>query len=97
MCFDFYICFVRLCFCINYNFCSKKKTCAFITGIKKYKAIIKKKKKKHNKKVLLAKDRLNTIKVLISKTLIDSYISHDETISVNNVLREYNEMEEEIK
>ena len=47
--------------------------------------------------MLLAKDRLNTIKVLISKTLIDSYISHDETISVNNVLREYNEMEEEIK
>ena len=45
----------------------------------------------------LVKDKLNTIEVLISKTLIDSYISHDETISVNNVLREYNETEEEIK
>ena len=35
---------------------------------------------------------LNTIEVLISKALIDSYISHDEFLSVNNVLREYNEI-----
>ena len=34
----------------------------------------------------------NTIEVLISKALIDSYISHDEFVSVNNVLREYNEI-----
>ena len=38
------------------------------------------------------KDKLNTIEVPISKALIDSYISHDEFASVNNVLREYNEM-----
>ena len=31
---------------------------------------------------------LNTIDVVISRTLIDSYISHDEFVSVNNVLRE---------
>ena len=54
-------------------------------------------KKKHSKIVLLGKDKLNTIEVLISKALIDSYISHDEFISVNNVLREYYEMKEEIK
>ena len=35
---------------------------------------------------------LNTIKVLTSKALIDLYISHDEFVSVNNVLREYNEV-----
>ena len=29
--------------------------------------------------------------------LIDSYISHDKFVSVNNVLREYNEMKEEMK
>ena len=29
---------------------------------------------------------LNTSKVLISKSLIDSYISHDEFFSVNNAL-----------
>ena len=34
--------------------------------------------------------------MLISKALIDSYISHDEFVSVN-VLREYSEMKEEIK
>ena len=47
--------------------------------------------------MLLGKDKLNTIEVLISKTLIDSYISHDEFVSVNDVLREYNEMKKEIK
>ena len=35
--------------------------------------------------------KLNAIKVLISKALIESYISHDEIVSLNNVLREYNE------
>ena len=38
-------------------------------GIKKYKSIIKKKKKKHDKIVLLAKSKLNGIEVLISKAL----------------------------
>ena len=34
---------------------------------------------------------------MISKALIESYISHDEFLSVNDVLREYNEMKEESK
>ena len=46
-----------------------------------------KKKKNHDKIVLLEKAKLNTIKVLTSKTLIDSYITHDEFVSVNSVLR----------
>ena len=59
--------------------------CAIISGIKKYKSVINKKKKKKNDKiVLLGKDELNTIKILISKTLIDLYISHDKFVSVNN-------------
>ena len=66
-------------------------TCPIAAGLKKYKSIIKKKKKKHNKIVLLGKDKINTIEVLISKSLIDSYISHEEFVSVNNVLRENNE------
>ena len=45
----------------------------------------------------LGKDKLNTIEVLIFKTLIDSYISRDEFVSVNNVLREYDEMKQEKK
>ena len=46
---------------------------------------------------LLEKDKLNTFEVLISKNLIDSYINHDEFVLVNNVLREYQEMKEEVK
>ena len=44
-----------------------------------------------------AKTKLNTIEVLISNTLSDSCTSHGELVSVNNVLREYNEMKQEIK
>ena len=70
---------------------------AITAGIKKYKLITKKKKKKHDKIVLLAKSKLNTIEVLISKALIDSVISHGEFFLTKNVLKEYNEMKEEIK
>ena len=73
------------------------KICAVTVGIKKYKPIIKKKKKKHDKIVLLGKDKLNTIEVLISKAVMEAYISHDQFFSVNDMLREYNKMKKEIK
>ena len=41
-------------------------------------------KKKH--------DQLNSIEVLISKALTDSYIIHDEFVSVSDVLREYDDV-----
>ena len=63
----------------------------------KYRLIIKKKRKKHDKIVLLGKAKLYTIEVWISKALTDSSISYDEFVSVSNVLREYNEIKEEIK
>ena len=53
---------------------------AITTGIKKYRSIVKKKKKKHEKIVLLGKNKLNSIEILISKVLIDSYISHDKSV-----------------
>ena len=53
------------------------KICAMAAGIEKYKSIIKKKKKKHNKILFLAKSKLNSIEVLISKALIESVISHN--------------------
>ena len=57
----------------------------------KHKLIIKKKeKKKHDKMVLLEKHKLITIEVPNSKTLI-------EFVSVNDLLREYNEIEEDTK
>ena len=49
--------------------------------------MIKKKKKKHDKIALFVKTKLNSIDVLISNALIDSYISHDEFGWVNNVLK----------
>ena len=56
------------------------KICALTAGIKKCKSIIKKKKKKHDKIKVLAKSKLNSLEVLISKALIDSVISHDEFV-----------------
>ena len=37
--------------------------------------------------MLLAKFKLNSIEVLISKTLIDSIISHDEFVLINNIFK----------
>ena len=62
---------------------------AVTAGIKKYKPIIRKKKKKHDKKVLSGKYNLNTTIALTFKSLIYSYIIQNKFLSVNNVLREY--------
>ena len=51
----------------------------------------------HNEIVLLAKTKLSTAEVLFSKDLIDLDIRHDEFMSVNNVLKEYDDVKEEIK
>ena len=37
------------------------------------------------------------IEVLISSHSVDSYISYDEFVSVNNVLKEYDYMKKEVK
>ena len=62
------------------------KICVITAGIKKYKSIIKKKRRKHDKIVLLAKSKLNSIEVLIFETLTDLNISQDEFLLINNVL-----------
>ena len=67
---------------------------ASTAGIKRYKTIIKKKKKQHDKTVLLSKYKLNSIEILIYKALIDSNISHDQFVLINNVLKGYDEMKE---
>ena len=85
--------YLNFCFCFfaRYSYIITSfeiglKLCAITAGIKKYKSIIKKKEKKHDKIVLLAKSKVNGI-VLISKALIDSNISHDAFILINNVLK----------
>ena len=52
------------------------KICTIVAGIKKYKSIIKKKKN-------------NSLEVVISKTLIDSNINHDQFILIDNVQKKY--------
>ena len=61
---------------------------AITVGVKRYRLAINKEKKKHDKIVLLAKSKLN---------LIDSNISHDEFVLINNVPKEFDDMKEEIK
>ena len=46
---------------------------------------------------MLAKSKLNSIEVLISKALIDSNISHDGFVLRNNGLKEFYDMKEETK
>ena len=70
--------------------------CVITAEMKKYKSIINKKKQKHDKIVLLANTKLNSIEVLISKALFDWNITHDKFVSIN-VLKECNDMKEEIK
>ena len=47
--------------------------------------------------MFLAKTKLNTIEVSISKALINSYINRNKYVSVYNVLHKYNGLKEEIK
>ena len=46
---------------------------------------------------MLAKSKLSNMKVLICKALIDLIISHDEFVLLNNVLKEHDDMKDEIK
>ena len=73
------------------------KTYAIAAGIKNHESIIKKKKIKDDQIVLLTKSKLNNIEVLISKGLLDSNLSRDEFVLINNVLEEYDEMKKETK
>ena len=46
---------------------------------------------------MLAKTNLNTVNVLISEALPDSYIIHNEFTLVNKVLKKFDDTKEEIK
>ena len=73
------------------------KICGITAGIKKYKTTITKKKEKHDKTLLLEKSKLNSVEVVVSKALIDSNISDDEFILINNVPKEFDDTKVEIK
>ena len=90
--FHFSFCFFSWYFNRNYELCNRIKNGAITAEIKKYKAITKKIKKKHDNIVLFTKSKLDTIGVLICKALLDSVIIHDKFVSINNVLKEDNEI-----
>ena len=56
-----------------------------------------KNRQKHDKIALTVNTKLNTIKMLISEVFTDSHISHYGFLSVNTMLKEYNDMNEAIK
>ena len=65
--------------------------------VKRHNLFIKKKRKKHDKIVLTAKIKLSTVKFFIFEALINLFVNHDEFVSINNVVREYNEIKEDIQ
>ena len=68
------------------------------TGIiKKLLKITRKKKKKHNKIIMLAKSKLNSIETLISQALIILDISHEEFKTIVNEKEKYEKMKESIR
>ena len=68
------------------------------TGISKsLLKLTKKRKKKHNKIIVLAKNKLNTIDTLLSIALSDSEISHEEFTNIINEENIYEIIKENIK
>ena len=68
------------------------------TGIvKKSLDITREKKKKHNKILMLAKSKFNSIDTLISQALIDMDISHEEFITILKEKDKYEMMKENLK
>ena len=68
------------------------------TGIaKKLLNITRKKKKKHDKILMLAKSKLNSIDTLISQALIDMDISHEEFITILKEKDRYEMMKDNLR
>ena len=60
--------------------------------VKKLLKVTRNKKKKHNKIVMLARGKLNSIESKISEALINNQISHGDFIAIINEERNYREL-----
>ena len=60
--------------------------------IKKLLSITRNKKKKCDSILMLAKSKLNSIKILVSQALIDMGLSHDEFVTILNEADKYEKM-----
>ena len=65
--------------------------------VKKLLKATRNKKKKHNKIVMLARSKLNSIEGKISVTLINNQISHEDFITIINEEKNYRELKESIR
>ena len=71
---------------------------SLITGIiKKLLSITRKKKKKHDKILMLAKSKLSSIETLVWQALIDMEISHGEFITILNEKDKYEKMKDNLR
>ena len=64
--------------------------------VKKFLKTIRNKKKKHNKIVMLARSKLNSIESKISEALMDNEISHEDFETIINEEKKYLELKESI-
>ena len=93
-------CFFRKCYWSTCRIATASFTLVFslTTGIiKKLLKITRKKKKKHNKIVMLAKSKLNCIETLMSQALIDLNISYEQFKTIVNKKEKYEQMKESIR
>ena len=65
--------------------------------VKKLLSITRKKKKKHDKILMLAKSKLNIIETLISQVLIGMELSHEEFIAIFKEKDKYEKMKENLR
>ena len=65
--------------------------------VKKFLKAIRNKKKKHNKIIMLARSKLNSIENKISKAWLDNEISHEDFETIINEEKKYRELKESIR
>ena len=65
--------------------------------VKRFLKTIRNKKKKHNKIVMLARSKLNSIESKISEALMDNEISHEDFETIINEEKKYRELKESIR
>ena len=65
--------------------------------VKNFLKIIRNKEKKHNKIVMLARSKLNSIESKMSKALMDNEISHEDFETIINEEKTYRELKESVR
>ena len=65
--------------------------------VKKFLKTTRNKKKNHNKTIMLARRKLNSIESKISEALINNEISHEDFMTIINEEKKYRELKESIR